>query len=160
MFHRLAPLAILSIILGVAPLPLTMADSETGTINTLFIGDPFIQPGFPTPALIEDPKISLTRVVGELAFITKQEMTKAMRIYLPRTEEHLTERYDLVALAAIRSDHLSPAFEKWIGDLIWFPFCFKFLDYFPIILWIEECLPERNHLPPPKKTETLVKSYG
>jgi hypothetical protein len=109
-------LTILAIILGVAPLPLTMADSETGTINTLFIGDPFIQPGFPTPALIEDPKISLTRVVGELAFITKQEMTKAMRIYLPRTEEHLTERYDLVALAAIRSDHLSPAFEKWIGE--------------------------------------------
>lgn len=90
--------------------------AEIGVIRTLFVGDPFMRPGFPTVALVEDPKISLTRVVGELAFITKREMTKAMRIYLPRTKEHLTQRHDLVALAAIRSDHLSPAFEKWIGE--------------------------------------------
>lgn len=104
------------IILGMILLPLPAMASETGIISTLFIGDPFLKPGFPTPALIEDPKISLTRVVGELYFITKREMTKAMRIYLPRTKEHLTERHDLVALAAIRSDHLSPAFEKWIAE--------------------------------------------
>ncbi len=90
--------------------------TDDGIIATLFIGDPFMSPGFPTPALVEDPKIRVTRVVGELAFITKKEMTKAMRVYLPRTKEHLTQNHDLVVLAAIRSDHLSAMFEKWIGD--------------------------------------------
>jgi len=112
-----APYPLLALIIAGAVLfPLTLAKAETGVIETLFIGDPFLKPGFPTPALIEDPKVSLTRVVGELAFITKKEMTKAMRIYLPRTKEHLTQRHDLVTLAAIRSDHLSPSFEKWIGE--------------------------------------------
>ena len=117
MVHQsLHMIIISSIVLGMILVPLPAMASETGIISTLFVGDPFIKPGFPTPALIEDPKIRLTRVVGELAFITRREKTKAMRIYLPRTKEHLTERHDLVTLAAIRADHLSPAFEKWIGE--------------------------------------------
>lgn len=91
-------------------------EPHTGVIGLLFIGDPFMRPGFPTPALVEDPKISVTGVLAELAFVTKKEMTRFMRIYLPRTKKHLVDRYDLVALAAIRSDHLSPAFEKWIAE--------------------------------------------
>jgi len=75
-----------------------------------------MRPGFPTPALVEDPKISVTGIVAELAFVTRREMEKAMRVYLPRTRKQLFEEYDLVTLAAIRSDHLSPAFEKWIGE--------------------------------------------
>jgi hypothetical protein len=89
---------------------------DTGVIRVLYVGDPFMRPGFPTPALVEDPKISLTPVVGELAFVSKKEMAKAMRVYLPRTEEQLRQRHDLVVLAAIRADHLSGLFEKWVAN--------------------------------------------
>ena len=85
-------------------------------IRTLYIGDPFMKPGFPTPALVEDPKITVAPILAELAFVTRYEMTRFMRIYLPRTKKQLTENYDLVALAAIRSDHLPANFEKWIAE--------------------------------------------
>jgi len=111
-FGRCAVLAVLSVSLAL----ISTADcQEGGIIEVLFIGDPFMRPGFPTPALVEDPKIRLTPVVGELAFVTRKEMAKAMRIYLPRTQKHLSENHDLVALAAIRSDHLSGAFHSWVA---------------------------------------------
>lgn len=106
-------LAVVSISAVIIP---TAHCEDDGIIDLLYIGDPFMRPGFPTPALVEDPKISLTAVVAELFFITSREMKKAMRVYLPRTQKHLTENHDLVALAAIRSDHLSGAFQRWVAD--------------------------------------------
>ncbi len=93
-------------------------DPATGVIRTLFIGDPFMKPGFPTPALAEDPKITVTPVLAELYFVAKKDMIRYMRMYLPRTKKQLVVRHDLVVLAAIRADHLSHAFEKWVAEAV------------------------------------------
>jgi len=108
-------LAMLSILLLA---PAVSALSPTGVIRTLFIGDPFMTPGFPTPAMVEDPKISLTPVRAEVAFVTTTEMKKFMRIYLPRTKEKLASDYDLIILSAVKANSLTGTFEKWMAEAV------------------------------------------
>jgi len=104
---------LLSLAFFISLLPLASAPS-TGIIRTLFIGDAFMLPGFPMPALVEDPKISVTPILAEVAFVTKTEMQRFMRIYLPRTQERLVQNYDLVIISALKANDISGAFEKWI----------------------------------------------
>ncbi len=96
-------------------------DPQTGRIRTLFIGDPFIRPGFPTPALLEDPKIQLTRIEAELGYMVivgtsnpVATMQRFLRLYMPRSESNLIENYDAVIITAIRSDDVRMDFQLWV----------------------------------------------
>ena len=92
--------------------------SPTGVVRVLFIGDAFTSPGFPLPAMLEDPKVSVTPVRAEAAFVTTTQMKKFMRIYLPRSEERLASDYDLIVLSAVKANALSGTFEKWMADAV------------------------------------------
>ena len=114
--EKFCPTAIFLAILLLTLVTLESRVEATGVIRTIYIGDCFMRPGFPTPGLVEDPKISLTRIVGEIGFVDEKEMTRAMRIYLPRTSKHLSENFDLIVLSAFKSNSLAYAFNKWIAD--------------------------------------------
>ncbi len=92
-------------------------DPETGRIRTLFIGDPFLEPGFPTTAFLEDPKIHLTRIEAEIfsrnPALYAANMQRFMRIYLPRSESNLLENYDALIITAIFADDLRTEFQVW-----------------------------------------------
>jgi uncharacterized membrane protein len=96
-------------------------DPQTGKIRTLFIGDPFMQPGFPTPALVEDPKIDLTRIESELGYMVivgqanpVATMQRFLRLYMPRSESSLIDNYDAIIITAIRSDDVRMEFQRWV----------------------------------------------
>ncbi len=100
-------------------------DPQTGRIRTLFIGDPYTQPGFPTPAFLEDPKIQLTRIEAELGYSVilglpdpVQVMQRFLRLYMPRSESNLLENYDAVIITAIRSDDVRREFQQWVKDAV------------------------------------------
>jgi uncharacterized membrane protein len=116
---RKAILAILFLLL----IPVCLSQSEpkvdpqTKRIRLLFIGDPFLEPGYPTTALLEDPKIHLTRIEAEIGYrnpaLGKERMLRFLRIYLPRTEDTLIENYDMLIITAIQSNHLKHEFQLW-----------------------------------------------
>jgi uncharacterized membrane protein len=93
------------------------ADPVTGRIRALFIGDPFLKPGYPTTALLEDPKIQLTRIEAEIGYsnpaVGFENMQRFLRLYLPRTESTLIENYDMLIITAIRSNDLKMEFQLW-----------------------------------------------
>ena len=105
-----------------ACLSLPRVDPEKGIIRTLFIGDAFLEPYFPAPLLIEDPMMDMTLVpaqigrvgLGYLGTITKAR--RMIRIYLPRTKQDLWSTYDVVMMAAVQADYLSPEFQTWVRD--------------------------------------------
>ena len=92
-------------------------DPETGRIRTLFIGDPYVAPGYPTMALLEDPKIQLTRIEAEIGYTNPslgyKNMQRFLRLYLPRSEANLLENYDVLIITAIRSNDLKDEFQVW-----------------------------------------------
>jgi hypothetical protein len=92
-------------------------DPVTGRIRTLFIGDPFLRPGYPTTALVEDPKIQLTRIEAEIGYsnpaVGLENMQRFLRLYLPRTESTLIDNYDMLIITAIRSNDLKREFQLW-----------------------------------------------
>ncbi len=92
-------------------------DPQTGRIRTLFIGDPYLKPGYPTMAFIEDPKIHLTRIEAEIGYQNpawgRAEMQRWLRLYLPRSESSLLDNYDVLIITAIRSDDLKHEFQAW-----------------------------------------------
>lgn len=102
------------ICLGASP---PKVDPETGKIRTLFIGDPYLKPGYPTTALLEDPKIQLTRIEAEIGYQNpawgRTEMQRWLRLYLPRAESDLLDNYDALIVTAIRSDDLKSEFQVW-----------------------------------------------
>ena len=93
-------------------------DPETGRIRVLFIGDPFLAPGYPTAAMVEDPKIQLTRIEAEIGYknpsLGYERMQRFLRLYLPRSEKDLLEHYDEVIVTAIRSCDLKTEFQDWV----------------------------------------------
>jgi uncharacterized membrane protein len=92
-------------------------DPQTGRIRTLFIGDPFMRPGYPTAALVEDPKIQLTRIEAEIGYsnpaVGLENMQRFLRLYLPRSEDNLIGNYDMLIITAIRSNDLKLDFQMW-----------------------------------------------
>ena len=103
------------------PASVPKVDPQTGKIRTLFIGDPFMQPGFPTPALVEDPKIDLTRIESELGYMVivgqanpVATMQRFLRLYMPRSESSLIDNYDAIIITAIRSDDVRMEFQRWV----------------------------------------------
>jgi len=98
-------------------------DPDTGKIRTLFIGDPFLQPGYPTLALIEDPKIQLTRIEAEIGYrdpvrIGIPRMQRFLRLYLPRSRSDLIDNYDMLIVTAIRSNDLKIQFQLWAKEAV------------------------------------------
>ncbi len=95
-------------------------DPNTGRIRTLFIGDPYVKPGYPTRAFIEDPKIELMRIPAEIGSTNpsfgKQQMERFLRLYLPRSRSDFLQNYDMVILTAIRSSDLKIEVQKWIKE--------------------------------------------
>jgi len=92
-------------------------DPVTGRIRTLFIGDPFLRPGYPTTALLEDPKIHLSRIEAEIGYknpaVGLENMQRFLRLLLPRTESTLIDNYDMLIITAIRSNDLKREFQLW-----------------------------------------------
>ncbi len=92
-------------------------DPQTNRIRTLFIGDPFLRPGYPTTAFTEDPKIHLTRIEAEIGYtnpaVGYENMQRFLRLYLPRSESNLLENYDVLVITAIRSNDLKAEFQIW-----------------------------------------------
>lgn len=88
----------------------------------MFIGDPFLKPGYPTAAMVEDPKIDLTRIEAEIGYknpsIGYENMQRFLRLYLPRSEAHLLENYDVIIITAIRSNDLKPKFQSWVKKAV------------------------------------------
>ncbi len=97
--------------------PPPRADPVTGRIRTLFIGDPFLAPGYPTTAMTEDPKIHLTRIEAEIGYtnpaVGLENMQRFLRLLLPRTESNLLDNYDVLIITAIRSNDLKHEFQIW-----------------------------------------------
>ncbi len=109
-----------SVQIGLSALP-PKVDPQTGRIRTLFIGDPYLQPGFPTPAFLEDPKIHLMRIEAELGYNVilgtpdpVATMQRFLRLYMPRSESSLIDNYDAVIITAIRSDDVRMEFQTWV----------------------------------------------
>ncbi len=102
--------------------PPPKVDPQTGRIRTLFIGDPFLKPGYPTAAMVEDPKIDLMRIEAEIGYknpsIGYENMQRFLRLYLPRSEAHLLENYDVIIITAIRSNDLKPEFQSWVKKAV------------------------------------------
>lgn len=113
--------AIILLVLLFLPISLSASppkvDPQTGRIRTLFIGDPFLAPGYPTAALVEDPKIQVTRVEAEIGYsnpaVGLENMQRFLRLYLPRSESNLLENYDMLIITAIRSNDLKTEFQLW-----------------------------------------------
>ncbi len=98
-------------------------DPESGAIRLLFIGDSFMQPGFPTPYFNDDPRIDVTPVPSEIAILGGEGKGSELalrhyRMYLPRTQEHLATRYDEVIIADAQSHHLRHDFHLWIKNAV------------------------------------------
>jgi len=96
-------------------------DPETGVIRLLYIGDSFMGPGFPTPYFADDPRIEVTPVPGEVAMLGggkkgTELAVRYYRMYLPRTEKDLSEKYDEVIIADAQSHHIKPQFQNWIKN--------------------------------------------
>ncbi len=114
----LTPAILLSLIFLIMLLPPSGArtDAKTGRIRVLYIGDSDLGPGYPAPAMIEDPKIQLTRIEAEIgtSWATGyRSMQRWLRLYLPRSEDDMVEKYDMLIIAGIRSEDLKARFHVW-----------------------------------------------
>jgi uncharacterized membrane protein len=92
-------------------------DPDTGRIRTLFIGSALVGIGYPAPAMVEDPKIELTRVEAQIGssnpLLGFENMQRFLRLYLPRSEDDLLQNYDMLIVTGIRSDDLKMSFQRW-----------------------------------------------
>lgn len=106
-----------SLVLGEDP----RVDPDTGAIRLLFIGDSFMQPGFPTPYYVDDPRIDVTPIPSEIGILgTGAEGTRLAlryyRMYLPRTKAVLMRDYDEVVIADAQSHHLRQEVQLWTKE--------------------------------------------
>jgi len=122
------PRALLLVVSLLVMLPVCLSasppkvDPQTGRIRTLFIGDPFLKPGYPTIALLEDPKIQLTRIEAEIGYknpaLGYENMERFLRLYLPRSERDLLDKYDMIIITAMRSNDLKREFQLWVKKAV------------------------------------------
>jgi len=89
-------------------------DEETGVIRVLYIGAPFMTS--PYQVFKTDPMLSPTPVQANQYALPISWIKKAMRVYMPRTRNSLTTKYDVVGLddtswAAFRTETI-----HWLRD--------------------------------------------
>jgi uncharacterized membrane protein len=94
-------------------------DQQTGQIRVLFMGDALMEAGFVTPLVAQDPLVRLSPVPVE--FVTMQyasieEAATRLRMYVPRTERHLQEGYDVVIIADARAPFFPSRLQLWIKN--------------------------------------------
>ncbi len=107
----------------VSAVDIPKVDPESGAIRLLFIGDSFMQPGFPTPYFDDDPRIDVTPVPSEIAILGGDQKATELalryyRMYLPRTQKVLFDKYDEVIVADAQSHHLKADFQFWIKNSV------------------------------------------
>lgn len=109
-------------------------DPDTGLVRVIFMGDAFMQPGFVTPMLSNDPLIRLNPIsVETLArgaispeFTVNPEthgvdtslmqVAARLRMYVPRTKKQLTSEYDVVIIADAQKHFFPINLQTWIKE--------------------------------------------
>jgi uncharacterized membrane protein len=94
-------------------------DPGTGLIRVLFMGDAYMEPGFVTPIMVQDPMIALNPIPVE--FITLQYTSinaaaRLLRAYFPRVRRQLVEGYDVLIMAEVREPFVPPECQRWIKE--------------------------------------------
>jgi len=93
-------------------------DPETGRIRLLHIGDAFNRGGFAATFFFQDPRIVITPVQSEIAIIGEKQAQRYYRLYLPRTEECVRNKFDVICIAGAQQHHLKGGFLFWTRDAI------------------------------------------
>ncbi len=89
-------------------------DTSTGAVRLIYIGAPFM--GGPYPYLRDDPLIDATPVDGNAYGIPPEIVTKALRVYLPRSLEALDSSYDVVGFDDATCDNFQSRVLSWFRD--------------------------------------------
>ncbi len=90
-------------------------DPETGRIRLLHIGKAWGQSNAPGPAFMQDPKIEWTPVPAH-AWSMGKEALRNLRLYLPRSQQHFLDSYDVVGIDGMQSLDLRETFQRWLVD--------------------------------------------
>ena len=89
-------------------------DPQTGMIRLLFIGDSMMEAGGVAPFIAQDPMIALTPIpFTALPFLDQDRL---LRMYYPRHERDVYERYDVVIIAEANVIFFPARIQMWIKD--------------------------------------------
>ena len=93
------------------------ADPATGRIRVLHIGDGLwgSKPGL---LLASDPKLDVTIVPVITVWYTSEEISRYMRLYMPRGLDDLVKRYDLVLLGDCDASVITPMWQQAFSDAV------------------------------------------
>jgi len=89
---------LLVFIVGIVPLEgkELKRDPETGVIRVIYIGMPFS--ASPYQVFKYDPLLSTLPIQGNLYGISQSNVQRSMRLYMPRTLDHMVTNHDIIGL--------------------------------------------------------------
>jgi uncharacterized membrane protein len=109
------PIVVFLVLLGVGLGKEVKRDPNTGMIRVMYIGSPFTT-FCPYPFFRSDPLLSTTPV-SAMAWLPKEIVTRALRLYLPRTRKEYS-KYDVVGLDDASFEHFPPNTLIWMRDSV------------------------------------------
>lgn len=92
-------------------------DPETGRLRVLFIGTAFWGTS-PGRILLLDPKLDPTLVPIITVWYTDEQNRRYMRLYMPRSYEHLMSNEDLIHLAGCDAVMITPNWQNWFSRAV------------------------------------------
>ena len=107
---------ILILFLAAAPAVWTKADPQTGVIRMLHIGKAWLMPYTPGPTFVKDPRISWNPVPAHAWSMGTEAVQRNLRLYMPRNQQELREKYDVVVEDGMFATDMPPRFIRWLID--------------------------------------------
>jgi len=107
---------ILVLVLATAPSVYSKSDPNTHVIRMLHIGKAWLMPYTPGPTFVKDPRISWNPVPAHAWSMGEKAAQRNLRLYMPRSQEELREKYDVVVEDGMFATDMPPRFIRWLID--------------------------------------------
>ncbi len=113
MYDKTRPIILCLLILALVPMAQARVDPQTGVIRMLHIGKAFLRPVAPGPTFVKDPRISWMPVPAH-AWSLGEEAKRNLRIYMPRSQQELLDKYDVIVEDGMYATDMPPNFINWL----------------------------------------------
>ena len=106
---------LLLLILSFFPSVDSRVDPQSGIIRTLHIGKAYLRPYAPGPTFVKDPRVTWMPVPAH-AWSLGEEAKRNLRIYMPRSQQELLDKYDVIIEDGMYATDMPVNFIAWLTD--------------------------------------------
>jgi len=91
--------------------------NATGMVRVLYIGYRPTSMG-PYRAMVQNPFLEITPVKASRVVYKSEDISKSIRVYMPRSYHDLTQREDVIIISDANADVFETRLLKWVSDAV------------------------------------------